>query len=74
MRLTVCANGRFYYDIGLRKHNHGLSNTMTTFCERHPRFLEDFVKAYGAGNVSVVSLGSLEYESKYIEKLGVQYK
>ena len=67
MRLHLRVINKNYYDIGLRKGNEILSKTTERFGETQPRYLEDFIEAYGKGKIVVIDYGSLFYEKEYID-------
>ena len=58
-----------YYDIGLRKGNETLSKTSHQFGSDCPRFLEDFIKAFGKKNIEIKDYGKLIYDKEYIDNL-----
>ena len=58
LKIRVNENGRirYYYDIGLRG-NSKLSKRVYDRGVYRPRYLEDFIEAYGAENVQILSFG-----------------
>lgn len=69
MRLMIEAKGQYFYDIGLRKDHKKLNRYIRRFGELQPRFLEDFIKMYGKGNIKIISYGKLDNEREYIDSL-----
>ncbi len=68
-RLHIIAKGKHYYDIGLRKGNNILSNTTYQFGDKCPRYLEDFVRAFGKSKIKILGYGILLNEKEYIQSL-----